>query len=369
MESKCKNIVPKKGNFNEAALVSLYGTQRQKESYVKFGRFVGNNKKNFLSTLSKYCEIQDLGNKKYKITKILENEVPPNFKKMNSSIYQFLIPLILEYLINKYPKEEHLKTFINKWAIDLGIINTNYLFTKLNISEVSHFISCDTELLFDFFLRSDRMIKYYFKKALEYLNESGYIISLEKEQIIKESDSHDVFGKAISNNDIFILSNQIESLTTKEDIELYLSLVEKADKAANIQLPYERYYSRLKAPIFSKVLKIELTKNKILRVYKYYEIYYTDKSKCTKLLKDFNGTDSAECSKLVSDIISRKILENANKRYIDSTKDHWGELSCIDNSTSKVTLYTDDYLPFYKKSCNMLINPSYPDISSKIKLE
>lgn len=69
------------------------------------------------------------------------------------------------------------------------------------------------------------------------------------------------------------------------------------------------------------------------------------KSKCTKLLKDFNGTDSAECSKLVSDIISRKILENANKRYIDSTKDHWGELSCIDNSTSKVTLYTDDYLP------------------------
>ena len=192
---------------------------------------------------------------------------------------------------------------------------------------------------------------------------------LEKEQIIKDSDSHDVFGKAISNNDIFILSNQIELLTTKDDIELYLSLMEKADKAANIQLPYERYYSRLKAPIFNKVLKSELTKNKILRVYKYYEIYYTDKSKCTKLLNAFNVTDSSECSKLVSDLISSKILENANKRFIDSTNDHWGELSCIDNSTSKVTLYTDNYLPFYEKSCNMLINPSYPDISSKIKLE
>ena len=182
-----KQSIPKikNGIFSELQLVNLYGTDKQKKSYCTNGRFIGGYKKEFLKKLSLYCDITDLGKRTYEI-KLREEELPFNIKKMNSSLYQYLVPLVLQYLLEGYSKNNILKTTFVKWAVNLKVINPNYNLVRYNLREASHLFSCEVDLLLDFFIRSDKIINYYFKKALDYLNDSGYIAITEKEKVLKE---------------------------------------------------------------------------------------------------------------------------------------------------------------------------------------
>ena len=58
------------GKIKERELVNLFDSDAQKKSYEQNERFVSNHKKTLLSKMEKYCNIKDLGNSTYKITKI-----------------------------------------------------------------------------------------------------------------------------------------------------------------------------------------------------------------------------------------------------------------------------------------------------------
>ena len=89
----------KKGEISESELVRLFGSDAQKKSYEENGRFIGNYKKTLLKKMDRYCEIKDLGDRNYKILKIYPYPLPGNFNKMNSSLYQYIIPLLLTSLV------------------------------------------------------------------------------------------------------------------------------------------------------------------------------------------------------------------------------------------------------------------------------
>ena len=88
------------GKITERELVNLFGSDAQKKSYGQNGRFVSNHKKTLLSKMEKYCNIKDLGNRTYKITKIHKYPLPNSLPKMQKSLYKYICPLILNYLID-----------------------------------------------------------------------------------------------------------------------------------------------------------------------------------------------------------------------------------------------------------------------------
>ena len=81
----------KKGKITEKKLVELYGSDAQKKSYKENGRFISNYKKTLLTKMSRYCNIEDLGGRTYRIKKVYDYPLPSNFNKMTKSLYNGLL--------------------------------------------------------------------------------------------------------------------------------------------------------------------------------------------------------------------------------------------------------------------------------------
>ena len=90
----------KEGIIPEKKFVELFATDKQKQKYKTSGnKFTGVNKSTVLKQAAKLCEITDIGNREYQITKVYKYPVPKNFNNMNTGIHQYLTPLILINLI------------------------------------------------------------------------------------------------------------------------------------------------------------------------------------------------------------------------------------------------------------------------------
>ena len=91
-----EKMVVKQGKIKEIDLVNKYASPAVKESYIKNGKLLTKNKRTLLEKMSRYCKIVDLGKREYEITEVYPYILPANFKKMNTSLYQYIVPLLLE---------------------------------------------------------------------------------------------------------------------------------------------------------------------------------------------------------------------------------------------------------------------------------
>ena len=103
----------KKGKLSEQKLVELYGSDTQKKSYLENGHFVGANKKTLLNKVSRYCNIEDLGNRTYRITDVYKYPLPSNFNKHKREY--MIIPIIpIGVYLYIYTKTTSLITLLAK---------------------------------------------------------------------------------------------------------------------------------------------------------------------------------------------------------------------------------------------------------------
>ena len=156
----------------EDDLVAIFATDKQKMTFMASGNKFkgGKQKETLLKQASRYCEVEDLGNRKYRIAKIYQYPVPKNYKQMSSGLHQYLTPLILVNLIASGIYQVKNLTFTtNKWYRMFDMINANYANFKLNIDYTSKKFNVGKNVLYDFFNATDDALVYYFKKSLEYL--------------------------------------------------------------------------------------------------------------------------------------------------------------------------------------------------------
>ena len=305
-----KNSI-KTGFITEAKLVELYGSPAQKKSYKEKGHFVSSYKSNLLKKVSKYCKIEETNEKKdgtnlYNITQVYNVPLPSNFDKMNKSLYQYIVPLILNSLINGHDKNNSIEITVGKWAREINMVNQNYNLVKFNREDTSTETQIQLDTINEFYDKADHAINYYISNALDYLKSAGLIIWREVNRI-----DHD--GKVSLN--INLTTHQ----ASKEEMDYYSQCIAIADKEAKIDSAGERYYSK-KAPIFQNALKRELYKRKIKFVYSTYEAYYVHLDRCQALLDHFEGFNAKKFLDKFNQEFSDMLIENAGNRFDKNTK-------------------------------------------------
>ena len=141
----------KKGKITEKKLVELYGSDAQKKSYKENGRFISNYKKTLLTKMSRYCNIEDLGGRTYRIKKVYDYPLPSNFNKMTKSLYQYIVPLLLTNLINGHDENNKIDITVGKWAREINMVNKNYNLVKYNREDTSKETQCSLDTINEFY--------------------------------------------------------------------------------------------------------------------------------------------------------------------------------------------------------------------------
>ena len=131
----------KTGRITERELVNLFGSDTQKKSYKKNGKFVSSYKSALFKKVNKYCSIEERekvdGRRIYEITEVYEHPLPSNFNKMNKSLYRYIVPLILSDLINGHDQNNSIDITVGKWAREINMVNKNYNLLKYNREDSS----------------------------------------------------------------------------------------------------------------------------------------------------------------------------------------------------------------------------------------
>lgn len=349
----------KLGKYTEKELVELFGSNAQKKSYEENGHFISNHKATLFKKINKYCAIQKLDEKKnskhlYEISQVYNHPLPNNFDKMQKSIYKYICPLILNYLIDhEYTESRKIDITIGKWSREIHMVNHNYNLIKYNKENTAKETLYPIDLIYEFIDKTDDMLDYYITNALDYLKSAGLIIWRDVYRInVEVSDTNNV---TIDQDGNVSLPLHFESRqATEEEMNYYSKCVAIADKAANINNSTERYYSK-KSNLFNEVLKRELYKRKIKCIYKTYEAYYVDIEKCKYILNLFDYTDRKALIQNFNEEFTSMILENANKRF---------------NKFPEKYLYCDgesDYMLCQEGMCEMTIANETEYLGARIK--
>lgn len=344
----------KTGRITERELVNLFGSDTQKKSYKKNGKFVSSYKSALFKKVNKYCSIEERdkvdGRRIYEITEVYEHPLPSNFNKMNKSLYKYIVPLILSDLINGHDQNNSIDITVGKWAREINMVNKNYNLLKYNREDSSKEFQISMNEINEFYDKADHMINWYIENALDYLKSAGLIIWRQVNRVnIEESD-----GKSIIDQDgnVEVNVSLIQRQATKEDMDYYAQCVSIADNEANIENAGERYYSK-KAPYFQEVLKRELYKKKIKYFYSTYEAYYVHLDKCKSLLEHFGEYNRERLVDSFNKEFSDMIVENAGIRF--------------DKNKTKYLLNKNDYLLSFENLCEITVDNKTEYLGSRIR--
>lgn len=340
----------KKGKITEAELVAQYGSDTQKKSYAANGKLLTKNKHTLLSKLSRYCTIKDLGQREYRITQVYDYPLPSNWAKMNKSLYQYIIPLILNSLINGHDQNNKINITVGKWAREINMVNRNYNLIKYNPNDGSAETKIALDTINEFYDKADYMINWYITNALDYLKSAGLIIWRESNRVsVEVSDESAIIDQ---DGNVRVNINIDNHQASEDEMEYYAECIDVADKECGIENAKERYYSH-KSKKFNEILKRELYKRKIKSIYKTYEAYYINLDKCKGLLNHFGKVNYQTLINKFNRDFSQMIIENADKRFENNAKKY---------------LYTDknEYRSDFSSLCDITINNKTDYLGGKI---
>lgn len=343
----------KTGKITEQELVELFGTPAQKQSYKDNGRFIGNYKQSLLKKVARYCDIKDLSNHTYRISNVYKFPIPSNFNKMTNSLYQYICPLLLNYLVNGHDEHHKIDITVGKWSRAINMVNVNYDLVKYNKEDTAKEIQYPLDLIYEFYDKADDMLNWYIITALDYLKSAGLIIWREAYRVNIEVSN---INEAVidENGNIHVDISIDNHQASDEEMEYYTDCVKIADREAGIENDTERYYSK-KTKHFNEVLKKELYKRKIKSVYKTYEAYYINPDKCAFVLSQFGNANTNKLTTGLNTDFTNMIIENAGKRFNRMPNKYWycrGE---------------DDYKSCFQGLCEITINKNTEYIGDRIQ--
>lgn len=347
---EAKNI--KTGKITEKELVESFGSPAQKQSYTQNGHFIGKYKKSLLDKVSRYCNIRECPGRMYMISEVYPYPLPANFNKMNKSLYQYIIPMLLTTLVDGHDKNRKIDITLGKWAREINMVNHNYNLVKYNKEDTSREIQYPVDTINEFYNKADDMVEWYITNALDYLKSAGLIIWRDVYRINEEvADGTAVIDE---NGNVTTGISIRNHQASKEEMEYYSHCVDIADKAAGIENAGERFYSK-KSKIFNDILKRELYKRKIKCVYKTYEAYYVNLDKCRFVLGQFGKINVGRLVKKFNREFTGMLSENAGKRF--------------DKSPQKYVFHDskDDYKLCFQGLCKMVINKDTEYLGDRIR--
>lgn len=352
-----KNI--KLGIMGEKKLVNLFGTTAQKRKYDENGKFVSSNKNTILREVSRYCEIEDLGNKQYKIINVFQYPKPKVIFKMQAGLYQYMIPLILSKLIDGHDENNKITLTSSKWARQIKMINNNYNAVKFHKGLASEYFKYDYNNVNDFFDKADDMITRQLEQSLKYLTESGTII-WEKVDMVYKGKIDEKIAEVSNCHDIVVTHIEDNHRMTDEEHKFYTKCIEIADEESGAEDNQSRYFGE-HAKKFNEVLSRELKKNNIALVYKAYQVYYINIEKCKSLLSNFENINSSKFIENFNNEFQNMIINNAENRYNK-------ELEKIDIEDC-LKKYSEDYIETFRDLSDMTINNKSESIWGRLNID
>ena len=305
----------KEGLYSEATLINLIGTEKQKESYNKQGKFAGGlQRKLFLDKLSEYC-IFEKGKRKqeFYIKEVYDIPQTSAYRRMNKGIYKFLTPLILNE-IKDYTEENKLCDSYLDFAKRIKICNSNYLNIKCHKDAVYKSMGILPVEIKTYFLRVDLQMTEYIERCLNYLKKDGYL-DFTPIYII-QTFSLDV---KLEGSKISITKIKDKHVASPKEIKLYNNLLNEAKLFAGVSYGNKSWHNN-GSKKFKKEFKKLLNENNIDHLVKGYEIWCINPKKCD-LIEKASLPETENIKNL--NIEFKKILDkNAEERAEKNKTNH-----------------------------------------------
>lgn len=346
--------------LSEIELVMQFGTKGQKASYDQEGHFIGNNKRRLLDKISSSYNIEELNNRRYRLTPLCgvgDSEGLSAMKKAQNNLYKYICPLILQAVLKK--KDYHLILSCHSIARTVELINEYYKMVEFNKDAASRCLNVEENTMYLFYGRVNSMVDNFITKAIKYLWEMK-IVSYDKIHLAQHLEAspqakgrkiHLTFGKYIP--------------MTAEEERWYDEAALKADKECGIE--HESIYSRYigkNAKHWKEVLDEEMGKHNIVNAIWGFDVRISDMNRCKEYLKLYK--DDKEFPRKLSLEFRKRINSNVKKQYemnpkkykalmIQTERDFLDDYEFISKVVIDQTAEVDDYIREYqedlKKEC------------------
>lgn len=306
-----KNIVLNRGQYSESTLVDKVCTAAQQQSYHRKNKFANSKQRSmFLDRLSCYCEFEcNSDTRKYKIKRVFKYPKTKAEIKVRQGIYQCLTPLILDKVLNNCD---------GRWTIfstfDLAenccMFNRNYTMMKFNQKAVETDLKIPEFTTSEYFNKSDDRIDYYIRQCIKYLTEMNCVV-FDEVHIIERYNEELVSDE--ENDDVLKLRTKEKHKATKEEMDLYTSLIEIASKKAGVRNNSDKWYGKTALRYQTELSRL-FNKHKIKYVCRGFELWRVDTDRCKEILDSFKEKSMNQYRQEIGTLLKIIMDENAEER-------------------------------------------------------
>lgn len=312
------NIKP--GRYSEKTLVGMFASQKIKDDYIKKGKFTSSNKQRWLDKISRYCQIQDLGNGYYTISKIHPYPLPAKWALMNKPLYKDLVPNLLRLTLKGI--EDNQTTLVCpllSWKRRVGMLPNKYFDLQYQLTNFDNLYGINCVAAMDFFKKLNKNLDYYMANAFKVLAEYGCF------------SAYDEYYITLSNGDI--------RQATEEEVNIHLQCIAYADKICGICKTAQRYCGIIGSQ-WNRTYKKELHKTHINFVTTYPAITDFNQSRIEFLLSMYENANKPES--LLKDIESM-VFKNIRKSIQNHPFTYDAEFyGCCQNTWTLLTEENND---------------------------
>jgi len=299
--------------INNNKLIELFGTDKNRARFEKYGKVDSGLKKTLLDRAQCEYLIKDLGRGKYDLGNKRPFKLPRAWFKIEGKKEEYLCYLILSHLKeNAYSEiDDALDISLTSCYTKLKAISENYIHIRSNQAKYSDERDIPIENVKHFFDKTTSSLKYYLEKCLNLLQETSVL----KWQSVRHVRTHTVSSKWKTDKSISVTSSSVFRRATKEETQAEERIFNECLKSLKIS-SQEAYFGE-KCNEFKKIFHSRLRELNIVHFYDCYEVYYCNVDRLDNILKSSNKK-IPECEEQFNIILQGNILENAEK-YLNNT--------------------------------------------------
>jgi hypothetical protein len=237
------NYKIKVGVINTKDFLNYFGTDKQKDNYIKYKKLNSTAKKRILNKASKFCSIEDLGRGKFIIHKLYGIDKEDLILPLKKGLYNYLTPLILSKLVDEYDKNNNFKITLPflGWAKKFEIVNENYSLIKYHQKKSSEVLNIDNETMFEYFDKMDDCIRYYMQECLSVLSKSSGLNLIDFDSI-KMVRKQKIVSENNEKGGVDLIPEEWDEIISDDDRKFVYECEDKAEKIAHITDNKEKFY-------------------------------------------------------------------------------------------------------------------------------
>jgi len=300
--------------LNNNNLVNLWGTEKQKEVYLKNKKLQTCTKNSILKKAERFCKLEYLLDGKYIVKEVYDEEININVLKiLKNNSHSLLAPIIINNLIKSKIDNEYMLnlSLINYYSLINLVHKNNYNNIRYNPKYSSKILDMEIKSIDTYFKISNEKLSYYLESCLELL-EKAYIIKYYKIPFVKIRNieivnKHSSVITKVKNEHRRALEEEIRYV---EDMITYLCNKHNIKRENFIRIFFTPNLNNIK-----KEYQDLLIQKNIIYYYEGYEVYYTDIKKSENFMKNFKEFNLNNYIKDFIIFMSNSIKNSINSRF------------------------------------------------------